>query len=69
MAPENVSPIVVWLGSAESREVNGRVFEVSGRVISVAEGWREGPKVDRGARWNPRSGTRRARAARQNAAC
>ena len=54
MAPENVSPIVVWLGSAESREVTGRVFEISGGVISVAEGWREGPKVDRGARWEPR---------------
>ena len=50
MAPENVSPIVVWLGSAESRDVTGRVFEVSGGAISVAEGWREGPKVDRGAR-------------------
>jgi NAD(P)-dependent dehydrogenase (short-subunit alcohol dehydrogenase family) len=54
MAPENVSPLVVWLGSEESRDVNGRVFEVSGGVISVAEGWREGPKVDRGARWDPR---------------
>jgi NAD(P)-dependent dehydrogenase (short-subunit alcohol dehydrogenase family) len=54
MAPENVSPLVVWLGSEDSRDVNGRVFEVSGGVISVAEGWREGPKVDRGARWDPR---------------
>jgi NAD(P)-dependent dehydrogenase (short-subunit alcohol dehydrogenase family) len=54
MAPENISPLVVWLGSEESRDVNGRVFEVSGGVISVAEGWREGPKVDRGARWDPR---------------
>jgi NAD(P)-dependent dehydrogenase (short-subunit alcohol dehydrogenase family) len=54
MAPENVSPVVVWLGSSESREVTGRVFEVSGGVISVAEGWREGPKVDRGGRWDPR---------------
>ena len=54
MAPENVSPLVAWLGSEESRDVNGRVFEVSGGVISVAEGWREGPKVDRGARWDPR---------------
>ena len=54
MAPENVSPIVVWLGSAESRDVTGRVFEVSGGAISVAEGWREGPKVDSGARWEAR---------------
>jgi len=51
MAPENVSPLVAWLGSAESREVTGRVFEVSGGSLSLADGWREGPKIDRGARW------------------
>jgi NAD(P)-dependent dehydrogenase (short-subunit alcohol dehydrogenase family) len=53
MAPENVSPLVVWLGSAESRDVTGQVFEVSGGKISVADGWRTGPEVDKGARWNP----------------
>jgi NAD(P)-dependent dehydrogenase (short-subunit alcohol dehydrogenase family) len=53
MAPENVSPLVVWLGSAESRGVTGRVFEVAGGRISIADGWREGPAVDRGARWEP----------------
>jgi NAD(P)-dependent dehydrogenase (short-subunit alcohol dehydrogenase family) len=53
MAPENVSPLVVWLGSAESREVTGRIFEVSGGALSLADGWREGPKIDRGARWEP----------------
>jgi NAD(P)-dependent dehydrogenase (short-subunit alcohol dehydrogenase family) len=54
MAPENIAPLVVWLGSGESRGVTGQVFEVSGGAISVAEGWREGPKVDKGARWDPR---------------
>ncbi len=53
MAPENVSPLVVWLGSAESRDVTGRVFELSGGRISLADGWREGPVVDKGARWAP----------------
>jgi NAD(P)-dependent dehydrogenase (short-subunit alcohol dehydrogenase family) len=53
MAPENVSPLVVWLGSAESREVTGRVFEVSGGKISVADGWRTGPDIDKGSRWDP----------------
>ena len=53
MAPENVSPLVVWLGSAESREVTGRVFEVAGGTISVADGWRAGPRVDKGARFEP----------------
>jgi NAD(P)-dependent dehydrogenase (short-subunit alcohol dehydrogenase family) len=53
MAPENVSPLVVWLGSAESRNVTGRVFEVEGGRITVADGWRRGPSVDKGARWDP----------------
>jgi NAD(P)-dependent dehydrogenase (short-subunit alcohol dehydrogenase family) len=53
MAPENVAPLVVWLGSADSRDVTGRVFEVEGGVLSVADGWQHGPRVDKGARWDP----------------
>ncbi|MCG5431390.1 SDR family oxidoreductase [Mycobacterium sp. MYCO198283] len=53
MAPENISPLVVWLGSAESRDVTGRVFELEGGLIRVAEGWAHGPQVDKGARWDP----------------
>lgn len=54
MAPENISPLVVWLGSAESKDVSGRVFEVEGGKITVAEGWRHGPTQDKGARWDPK---------------
>ncbi|HIG00419.1 MAG TPA: SDR family NAD(P)-dependent oxidoreductase [Myxococcales bacterium] len=50
-APENISPLVVWLGSAESREVSGRVFEVKGGIIGTSDGWRDGPIVDKGGRW------------------
>ncbi|KXO95178.1 Putative short-chain type dehydrogenase/reductase Rv0148 (plasmid) [Tsukamurella tyrosinosolvens] len=53
MAPENVSPLVVWLGSTESADVTGRVFEVEGGKVSVAQGWRHGPQRDKGARWAP----------------
>ncbi|MET9760670.1 SDR family oxidoreductase [Streptomyces sp. NPDC006372] len=53
MAPENVSPLVVWLGSAASAGVTGRVFEAEGGRITVMEGWRPGPTVDKGARWSP----------------
>jgi len=53
MAPENVSPLVVWLGSPESKDVTGRVFEVVGGKITVADGWRHGASVDKGARWEP----------------
>lgn len=53
MAPENISPLVVWLGSTESREVTGKVFEVEGGIIRVAEGWARGAEADKGARWDP----------------
>jgi len=52
-APENVSPLVVWLCSPLSAHVSGRVFEVEGGKLSVADGWRSGPSRDKGARWNP----------------
>ena len=54
MAPENVSPLVAWLASAQSRAVTGRVFDVSGGVIAVEDGWRPGAKVERDARWDAR---------------
>ena len=53
MDPANVSPLVVWLASEESGRVTGRVFEVEGGVISVATGWRHGPREDKEARWDP----------------
>ncbi|MGW1542825.1 SDR family oxidoreductase [Streptomyces sp. NPDC002309] len=52
MAPENVSPLVVWLGSAASAGVTGRVFEAEGGRITVMEGWHAGPTADKGARWD-----------------
>jgi NAD(P)-dependent dehydrogenase (short-subunit alcohol dehydrogenase family) len=53
MAPENVSPLVVWLGSPAAAGVTGRVFEAEGGRITVMEGWRPGPSADKGARWSP----------------
>jgi NAD(P)-dependent dehydrogenase (short-subunit alcohol dehydrogenase family) len=53
MAAENVAPLVVWLGSPQSAHVTGRVFEVEGGKVSVADGWQHGPAVDKGARWEP----------------
>ena len=53
MAPDNVSPFVVWLGSSDSAGVTGRVFEVEGGKIGVADGWQHGPTADKGARWDP----------------
>lgn len=51
MAPDNVSPLVVWLGSEEAGEVTGRVFEVEGGRIGLADGWRYGLRREAGRRW------------------
>jgi len=51
--PANISPLVVWLGSADSADVTGRVFEIEGGQLSVADGWQHGPHIDHGARWEP----------------
>jgi NAD(P)-dependent dehydrogenase (short-subunit alcohol dehydrogenase family) len=53
MDPANVSPLVVWLASAESGEVSGRVFEVEGGTIGVMDGWQFGPRATQERRWKP----------------
>lgn len=53
MDPANIAPTVVWLGSAESADVTGCVFELEGGRIMIEDGWREGPFLDLGARWEP----------------
>lgn len=53
MAPSNVSPLVVWLASEQSAHVTGRMFEVEGGTVSLAQPWRHGPSEDKGARWEP----------------
>jgi NAD(P)-dependent dehydrogenase (short-subunit alcohol dehydrogenase family) len=53
MAPDNVSPLVVWLAGADAGDVTGRVFEVSGGRVSVADGWQHGEIRDAGRRWRP----------------
>ena len=52
MHPSNVSPVVAWLASVDSADVTGRVIEVEGGKICIEEGWRHGPAVDIGRRWD-----------------
>jgi NAD(P)-dependent dehydrogenase (short-subunit alcohol dehydrogenase family) len=53
-SPDSVAPLVVWLGSTESKDMNGRVFEVGAGAIGVAEGWRHGPTERRETQaWEP----------------
>ncbi|MFD4506228.1 SDR family NAD(P)-dependent oxidoreductase [Streptomyces sp. NPDC058457] len=51
MHPGNISPLVVWLASADSGDVTGRVFEAEGGLLGVADGWQHGPQRARGRRW------------------
>ena len=41
-APENVSPLVVWLASPEC-DITGRTFEATGGQLNVCDGWQHGP--------------------------
>jgi NAD(P)-dependent dehydrogenase (short-subunit alcohol dehydrogenase family) len=52
MDPANVSPLVVWLGSAACT-ITGRMFESAGGQLSVADGWQHGAVFDKGARYEP----------------
>ena len=45
-SPAWIAPIVTWLASQESAGVTGRVFEASGRMLAVAEGWVRGPSTE-----------------------
>jgi hypothetical protein len=46
MHPRWIAPIVTWLASAESRWVTGRVFDVTGNGLAIAEGWHRGPTIE-----------------------
>jgi NAD(P)-dependent dehydrogenase (short-subunit alcohol dehydrogenase family) len=53
MHPANIAPMVAWMCSPLSAHVSGRLFEVEGGTVSVADGWPHGPAVDVGRRWDP----------------
>ncbi len=43
-SPRWIAPIVTWLASTESAGVSGRVFEASGELLAVTQGWNRGPQ-------------------------
>ena len=45
-SPRWIAPIVTWLASVHSAGITGRVFEASGSVLAVAEGWHRGPTAE-----------------------
>ena len=51
LRPEHVSPLVAWLASPEAQEITGRVFDVGGGKVAVAEGWHIGPATFKEGLW------------------
>jgi NAD(P)-dependent dehydrogenase (short-subunit alcohol dehydrogenase family) len=50
-APENVSPLVVYLASDQAQGITGRVFSVRGGRLELFEPWQIGKSIDAGRRW------------------
>jgi len=46
MSPRWIAPVCTWLASPLSAGVTGRIFEVSGAVLAIAEGWHRGPTAE-----------------------
>jgi NAD(P)-dependent dehydrogenase (short-subunit alcohol dehydrogenase family) len=51
LAPEGVSPLLLWLAGPDARDVTGRVFAHIGGTIAVVEGWVYGPEIHSDERW------------------
>ena len=52
-SPAHIAPLVVYLGSSLARGITGRVFNVRGGHISVAETWEAGPGIDEERHFDP----------------
>ncbi|MXP23482.1 SDR family oxidoreductase [Gordonia sp. HNM0687] len=52
-SPANIAPPVVWLASPEAVGITGRVFNVKGGLIGVAETWVAGPSEEKLSQWAP----------------
>jgi NAD(P)-dependent dehydrogenase (short-subunit alcohol dehydrogenase family) len=51
-APENLSPLVVYLGSDQAGDITGRIFTVTGGKVQVFVPWTPGKSIDLGdKRW------------------
>jgi NAD(P)-dependent dehydrogenase (short-subunit alcohol dehydrogenase family) len=45
MSPRWIAVLATWLASPESSGVTGRVFDVQGSMLSIAEAWNRGPRA------------------------
>jgi NAD(P)-dependent dehydrogenase (short-subunit alcohol dehydrogenase family) len=49
ISPRWVATVATWLASPLSKGVTGRVFDVRGETIAVADGWHRGPEGTNGS--------------------
>ena len=53
LAPENVAPLVAYLGSDASADITGQVFYVQGGLIQLYQGWTPVAEIQKDDRWTP----------------
>jgi NAD(P)-dependent dehydrogenase (short-subunit alcohol dehydrogenase family) len=46
LSTRKVAEVAVWLASPDTDDISGRVFEASGEILAIAEGWHRGPTAD-----------------------
>ena len=51
LSAARIAKVVAWLASPAAQSVTGRMFDVVGSRIGVAEGWRLGPRIDKEGEW------------------
>ena len=45
ISPRWIAVVATWLASPEAKNVTGRVFDVRGNKLAIAEGWVRGPEL------------------------
>ena len=50
-APENLSPLIAYLGSDKAQDITGRIFTVQGGKLQVFVPWTPGNFIDIGKKW------------------
>lgn len=51
LGPDRIAKLVGWLASPASQGITGRVFDVIGSRIGIAEGWHLGPRIEKDGVW------------------
>ena len=46
LAPRWIASVATWLASPEAAGVTGRVFDVQGKEVGIAESWIKGPVAE-----------------------